>query len=159
MFAWKIMTSKVITCRPDQPVGEVIDLMIRRHLHTVPVVEEDGTLRGSINTLSILNRVVPEYIVTGDLKSVPFAPDIGLLRKHFRALACGDKVAADIMERKPTTVRDNESLLSVTAALITYDRYEYVLVVDRNRKLLGVISSGDILRALHQGEPEGIEQA
>ncbi len=158
MFACKIMTTDVVSCHPDQPVHEVIDLMVGRGLHMVPVVEADGTLCGSINTLSILNRVVPEYIVTGDLKSVPFAPDIGLLRKHFRELATGGRVASDIMERKPTTVRDDESLLSVTAALITYDRFEYVLVVDRNRRLLGIISSSDILRALHDGTPKEIER-
>ena len=158
MFASKIMTTDVITCRPDQPVREVVDLLVAKHLRVIPVVDDNGKLVGSINTLSILNRIVPEYIVTGDLKSVPFAPDIGLLRKHFKALEDGGKQACDIMERNPTKVHEHESLLSVTAALITYDRFEYVLVVDHDDTLLGVISSGDILRALYAASPSDIER-
>jgi len=157
MFASKIMTKDVTTCHPDQHVHEVITLMVETRLRMVPVVDDDGILVGSINTLSILNRVVPEYIVTGDLKSVPFAPDIGLLRKHFKALLTDKKYIRDVMERKPTTVHHDESLLSVTAALISYDRFEYVLVVDHYNKLLGVISSGDILRALYAVSPSAIE--
>jgi len=157
MFANKFMTTDIITCRPDQSVHEVIELMVSTHLRMVPVVDSQGVLAGTINTLSILNRIVPEYIVTGDLKSVPFAPDIGLLRKHFKTLDHGSKCARDIMECHPTKVHEHESLLSVTAALITYDRFEYVLVVDHNDKLLGVISSGDILRALYSVSPSEIE--
>ncbi len=158
MFAERIMTKEVITCRPDQPVREVIDLMSAKKLRIVPVVNADGTLAGSINTLSFLNRIVPEYIVTGDLKAVPYAPDIGLLRKHFLTLCQLDHKISDIMERKPTTVQAHESLLSVTAALITYDRFEYVLVINAQQQLLGIISSGDILRALHDNTPSDIEQ-
>ncbi|MDQ6963428.1 MAG: CBS domain-containing protein [Mariprofundales bacterium] len=158
MFASKIMTRKIVTCHPDQPIGEVITTMVETMLRMVPVVRRDGTLVGIVHTISILNKVVPEYIVTGDLKSVPFAPDIGLLRKHFKALSTEHKLVRDIMERKPSTVHDNESLLSVTAALITFDRFEYVLVVDhKTNKLVGVISSGDILRALHSVSPSAME--
>ncbi|MDX8412655.1 MAG: CBS domain-containing protein [Mariprofundales bacterium] len=158
MFASKFMTKDITTCHPDQPIGEVIDLMTTTMLRMVPVVEHDGTLVGTVHTLSILSKVVPEYIVTGDLKSIPFAPDIGLLRKHFKALTTDKKRVRDIMDRNPTTVHDNESLLSVTAALITYDRFEYVLVVDHHsHKLVGVISGGDVLRALHSVSPNAIE--
>jgi len=45
-------------------------------------------------------------------------------------------------------VSADESLLSVTAALITYDRFEYALVADDDEHLVGIISSSDILRRL-----------
>jgi len=157
MFAERIMTKNIITCRPDQSINEVIDTMCEKKLRMMPVINPNGTLAGSINTLSFLNHIVPEYIMTGDLKAVPYAPDIGLLRKHFLKLY-NDTAIANIMDSKPTTVQANESLLSVTAALITYDRFEYVIVVDNNHKMVGVISSGDILRALHSATVQGIEQ-
>ncbi|MDX8409817.1 MAG: CBS domain-containing protein [Mariprofundales bacterium] len=158
MFAERIMTKEIISCRPNQPVREVVDLMSEKKLRVVPVVNPDGTLAGSINTLSFLNRIVPEYIVTGDLKAVPYAPDLGLLRKHFLTLCRPENKISDIMEHNPTTVQAHESLLSVTAALITFDRFEYVFVIDDNKQFLGMISSGDILRTLHDSTISGIEQ-
>ncbi|MDQ6951479.1 MAG: CBS domain-containing protein [Mariprofundales bacterium] len=157
MFAERIMTTNIATCSPDQPVHEVIDIMTEKRLHTLPVIDADGILLGSLNTLSVLNRIVPEYIVTGDLKAVPYAPDFGLLRKHYLALNNSKTTVAEVMERHPTTVHANESLLSVTAALITYDRFEFVIVIDDASKMLGIISSNDILRALHDQFPLEIE--
>ena len=45
-------------------------------------------------------------------------------------------------------VHANESLLSVSAALCTFGKHEYALVVDDDNVLLGVISAGDILDRL-----------
>lgn len=148
MHASRIMARDLITCHPDQSVGEVIQLLHDKSVRMVPVVDENNKILGAVNTLTLLSCLVPKYIVQGDLESIPYAPDIGLLRKYYRKIV--DRKISEVMDIDPTIVKADESLLSVAAALITYDRFEYALVADEDASLLGVIASSDILRRLSQ---------
>lgn len=157
MYANLIMTRDVVTCRPEQTVAEVLDLLREKSARMIPVVDVDNRILGAVNTLTLLSHLVPEYIVKGDLKSISYAPDLGLLRKHYREIL--DRPVSQVMNSDPTVVREDESMLSVAAALITYDRFEYALVIDADRKLTGVVSSSDILSRLSQLKPEEIFDA
>ncbi len=152
MHADLIMSRNLITCRPDQTVAEVIKLAHDKSVRMVPVVDEENRILGAVNTLTLLSHLVPEYIVKGYLKSIPYAPDMGLLRRHYREIL-GYKVS-EVMDRDPTIVKEDESLLSVAAALITYDRFEYALVADEHGYLVGVVACNDILRCLNSLAPE-----
>ncbi len=146
MHARKIMTRNPKTCRVDEPIGRVLERMRKASLRMLPALGEDGRVAGVISTFSVMERIVPDYITSGDLDSVPYAPDIGILGQHYRELA--EKPVAEVMDPKPLTVRPEDSLLSVAAALISYGKHEYALVVDEDCRLQGVISAGDILDAL-----------
>jgi len=140
------MTTDIVTCHPQQTVAEIVAVLSKEEFRMVPVVDSDNKILGAVHTLSVLSGLVPSYIVTGDLKSIPYAPDIGLLRKHYENLL--PTKVADVMDKKPTIVHADDSLLSVAAALITYDRFEYALVADADEHLVGIISTSDILRRL-----------
>jgi len=152
MHANLIMVKNVKTCRPDQTVAEAIEFLNTKAFRIIPVVDDEDHILGEVNTLTLLTHIVPEYIVDGYLQSVPFAPDIGLLRKHYQEIL--QKNITDVMDDNPTIVREDESLLSETAAMVTHDRFEYVLVVDDEQRLTGIISSSDILRAMGRFIPE-----
>ncbi len=157
MHAKNIMTTDVVVCHPDQTVADIAEVLNKKTFRMIPVIDGDHKILGAVNTLSVLASIVPAYIVKGDLQSIPYAPDIGLLHKHYKnLLQC--KVA-DVMDKKPTIVHADESLLSVTAALITYDRFEYALVTDSDERLVGIISSSDILRRLAQIPQESSDDA
>jgi len=130
------------SARVDEPVGEVLLRMREQQLRMLPVLSDKGRVEGVISTHSVLIHIVPDYIVSGNLKSVSYAPDIGLLRKHYLELA--ERPVRDVMD-KALLVHANESLLSVSASLSTFGKHEYALVVDEDNALLGVISAGDIL--------------
>ncbi len=157
MHAKDIMTTDVVVCHPEQTVADIAAVLNKKAFRMIPVVDSERKVLGAVNSLSVLASLVPNYIVTGDLKSIPYAPDIGLLRKHYdQLLQC--KVH-DVMDEKPTIVSEDESLLSVTAALITYDRFEYALVTDDDDRLVGIISSSDILRRLAKIPHENSDDA
>ena len=152
MKANLVMTKELVVCHPDQTVLEVLKVLRERSFRVLPVVDENNKLLGAVNMLSMLSKLVPEYIVKGYLKSIPYAPDMGVLRKHYKEII--DHKVIDIMDDHPTIVGENESLLSVTAALISFDRFEYAFVVDRDKTLLGIVAASDIVRALSQFDPE-----
>ncbi len=157
MHAKNIMTTDVVVCHPEQAVADIAAILNEKTFRMIPVIDTNHKILGAVNTLSVLASLVPSYIVTGDLKSIPYAPDIGLLRKHYEKLL--QRRVVDVMDKKPTIVHADESLLSVTAALITYDRFEYALVADADERLVGIISSSDILRRLAKSPHENTDDA
>ncbi|MDX8395272.1 MAG: CBS domain-containing protein [Mariprofundaceae bacterium] len=152
MHANKIMVTDVVTCRPEQTVEEIAKILDEKAFRMIPVVDADNKVLGVINTLSLLSSLVPTYIIKGYLKSIPYAPDIGLMRKHYQEIL--QHKVGDMMDENPTIVHADESLLSVTAALITHDRFEYALVADKDERLVGIISSRDVMSCLNNLDSE-----
>jgi len=151
------MITDIVTCHQEQTVADIAAILNNNTFRMIPVVDAERKILGAVNTLSVLTSLVPDYIVAGDLKSIPYAPDIGLLRKHYENLL-PNKVT-DVMDKKPTIVHADDSLLSVAAALITFDRFEYALVADADDHLVGIISSSDILRRLEKEPQETSDDA
>lgn len=152
MKANLVMTKELVVCHPEQTVFEVLKVLREKSFRVLPVVDENQKILGAVNMLSMLSKLVPEYIVKGYLKSIPYAPDMGVLRKHYKEII--DHKVIDIMDDNPTIVGENESLLSVTSALIAFDRFEYAFVADKENVLLGIIASSDIVRCLSKFDPE-----
>ena len=152
MKANLVMIKELTVCHPDQTVLEVLNILREKSFRVLPVVDENHKILGAVNILSMLSGLVPEYIITGDLKSISYAPDMGVLRKHYKEMI--EHKVSDIMDRDPTIVHENESMLSVSAALITYDRFEYAFVADKQNVLLGLITASDVLRCLGKFDSE-----
>ena len=48
MYVKDHMTKKPVTVTPDTSVSTVLDIMQKGHFHRVPVVDENGVLKGLI---------------------------------------------------------------------------------------------------------------
>jgi CBS domain-containing protein len=145
MKAQEIMTRDVITVRPDTLVRDIAALMVERHISGVPVVTDKGELIGMISQSDLLHRA-----------------EVGTERKHkwwFRALADSGAAARefakahglkahDIMSRYVVSVRDDAELSDV-ADILDKRRIKRVPVVESDR-LVGIITRGDLVRALSQ---------
>jgi CBS-domain-containing membrane protein len=149
MQAQQVMTGNPRTIPGSETTGKALETMLAHHLHMLPVVDGGGGVLGVVTMFSILAYIVPDYIVSGDLESVSYVPDIGLLQRQYAARA-GEPVTA-AMDAEPLLVKPDASLLSVAAALISHGKHAYALVADTDKKLLGVISAADILRHLDKG--------
>jgi len=145
MHAQDIMRT-IETCLDSDSVEAALNIMIKNKVSFVPVVDDNNIL-GVVNSLDIINKIVPKYIVEGYLEAVPYAPDIGALANGYTKIKT--TTVGSLIDNKPTIVRGSDSLLSIAAAIITFDRYEYVLVSDQSKKkLLGIITTEDILQYL-----------
>ena len=152
MQAQEIMTRDPITASGADTMVVALERMQQHRLHMMPVLDEGGVVLGVVTLFSILEHIVPNYITTGDLKSVTYAPDLGLLRRQYGVLI-GESVMT-VVDDEPLLVKPEESLLSVASALITFEKHEHALVADARKRLLGVISVGDILAYLKRAASE-----
>ena len=53
-----VMTSKVWTVSEDTPVSEVANMMIRKNVNRVPVLDDDGNLVGIITRADVVKSMV-----------------------------------------------------------------------------------------------------
>jgi len=151
MLARDVM-QKPVAIHAEARVSDALEKMHESGHRFLPVVDADGRVVGLFSALAVVGYLVPDYIVSGDLDDIPYAPDFGLLRQHYDAVK--DQPVSTLMVDKPFVIKSEESLLSVAAALVTHQLHDAVLVVDAESKLTGVITSSDVLGRLSNTQHE-----
>ncbi|MDQ7003466.1 MAG: CBS domain-containing protein [Ghiorsea sp.] len=146
MRAENFMVTNIVTAHEDELVGDVHDKMNREKLRMLPVVDSSGVVKGLLSTFSIMKTIIPDYLISGDLEQISYAPDLGILCRKYEEIL--NFPIRGMVDTSPLFVHQEDSLLSVSAAIASHGKHEYALVVDNNKKLLGVISAGDILNRL-----------
>lgn len=145
-----LMTENPISLRHDAAVREAVALMTDRGITAAPVIDDNGRPIGVLSITDILvhDRESAWHLKTDD----PTA--MGDLRRH------GHSLPADfgIEVVDPATVEDLMTPavfcvpLDATAAevvnLMVKHQVHHTFVADREGTLVGVISTGDILRHL-----------
>lgn len=153
MLVRNMMRSTLWTASPEQKMGEALELMRKHHIRALPVVEEENHVCGILTTVNILRHILPEYIESGDLADVAFAPDLHFLAKRYPRMI--NLQVKEVMDREPLIVSEDESLLAVATTLVGDDgRYVYVLATDREGHLRGIVSPGDILNHFQRLQPQ-----
>jgi len=125
-----LMRRSVVTVRDDTPVPEVLDLMVREHLHGVPVLDGDKKLVGVVTQQDVYFSAMtqgrsgssqPRRMLVGDIMTAPAV-----------------SVAADT---------DLRGLCGIMHRLRIHR-----LPVVNDGKLVGIVSSLDICAAVHRGD-------
>jgi CBS domain-containing protein len=145
MLAREIM-HKPTAIHADAHIKYALDRMRETGHRFLPVVDAENHAIGLFSALSVIAHLVPDYIISGDLDDIPYAPDFGLLRQHYDKVR--DMRVSELMVDPPFAVRPDESLLSIGAALVTHPVYDSVLVNDEDGQLVGIITSFDVLEVL-----------
>lgn len=120
---------------PDTPLDEVVDLMIRRELHAVPVVGEGYEVMGIITTGDALRDLVPRRRGGGKKKETD-GPE-GVLE---------GLQARDIMTRTVMCVSEDQPLVDAASLMVNRDVEQ--LPVVREGELVGFLTRDAVLRVL-----------
>ena len=128
----EIMTRDVTTAAPGMTLEAAADLLARRRLRAMPVIDEEGHVLGMLTDRLLISGLLPqlERAETG-------APAVGSAHVgHVR----------DIMERAVMCVKEDEPLANVVRLML--DREIERLPVVREGQLVGFLTRGDIIRRL-----------
>lgn len=141
MFAKDFMTTSVATIHATNSVHTAIEMMLKRGVSGLPVIDDEDQLVGMITEGDLLRRV--EFGASG--KQIGISTDTALADLddyiHGHSWRVGDLMTANVM-----TVTADTPIGQV--ARILYDnRIKRLPVVDGNR-LVGLISRVDLLRAV-----------
>ena len=143
MRAKDVMSSPVISTRPESTVAEVSALLYERRISAVPVLD-DSRLVGIVSEADLLRRyeIGTDRAGEGAWWSRLLAADRSIesyIRSHARRVA-------DIMTREVVTVPP-EATLAEVAALLEARRVKRVPVLEADR-VVGMVSRADLVRAL-----------
>jgi acetoin utilization protein AcuB len=128
----KWMTPKPVTLKPGDSIARAIDVMKEKRIRRIPIVNDSGNLVGIVSDRD-LKDVSPSRATTLDIWELHYVLD---------KLKLGD-----IMTKKPWTVTP-EMPIEKAALLMLEKKVEGLPVVDDRGGLVGILTEGDIFRAL-----------
>jgi CBS domain-containing protein len=121
LYASDVMIKEVLTIKESTPLKEVARLLSERKITGAPVVDENGDLVGVISETDIIRKT----------------NSIG---------AWSPNTAGQIMTKPAVTVSPNDTLQRICELM--YNRSIHRVVVAEDKKIVGIITTMDILRAI-----------
>ncbi|MBW4419632.1 MAG: CBS domain-containing protein [Myxacorys californica WJT36-NPBG1] len=142
-----VMTPAPITVKPETPLSEVIKTIAEKRISGLPVTDEAGQLVGVISETDLMwretNVTPPAYIML--LDSVIYLENPGRYEKDLHK-ALGQTVG-EVMSSNPVTIAPEKPLSE--AAKLMHDRQVNRLpVIDASGQIVGILTRGDIVRAM-----------
>ena len=146
--AGDIMTSPVYTVGPDDRVARIIALLCTHRISGVPVVDKDGHLMGLVSERDILDAMHPGAAGLHGAKPRRRAQRL----RDVRGLRARDIMARHIVTETPET----EPLR--LASLMALHKIRRIPIIV-GKKLVGIVSHGDVYRAIFETERWPLERA
>jgi CBS domain-containing protein len=142
----QIMTAEPVTIGPQAYLSEAARLMSKKGLKRLPVVDQDHHLLGVLGRLDIVTALASGYLP----QAAPQRP----LGTH----PAQPRTVADVMDPDVPTVSPETPLPGVLA-LLASTRAKRVVVVDAERRVVGIISDSDLVaRMSPETHPSILEQ-
>ena len=142
-----VMTTDVLTFRPEDPIQEASQRLVERDVDGAPVVDDQGRVVGMFTTDDLLVQETRLHYPT--VFSL-FGAYLELPSSHRkfeeelrRAVAA---TVADVMHEDPVTCGPDDSLERI-ATLMHEEKLGRLPVIEGGR-LVGIVARGDILRSI-----------
>lgn len=140
-----VMTAEVVTATPSTPFRELVDLLERRRISALPVVDDAGRVVGIVSEADLL--VKEGYPHGGD--------DTGMIDAlhHRRRLGkAAGTCAADVMTRQVVTLPLGTQVAAAARLMIRLG-VKRLPVVDDQGRLAGIVTRSDLLKVFLRPDP------
>lgn len=146
-----VMSRDLVTVRPETPLQEAIEMLAKRRISGLPVVDEAGKVVGVLSESDLMWRETgvtpPAYIMI--LDSVIYLENPSRYEQELHK-ALGQTVG-EVMSKNPISVSPEKSLQE--AAKLLHERgIHRLLALDSSGKLVGILTRGDVVRAMAVSE-------
>ncbi|MBU3965793.1 MAG: CBS domain-containing protein [Euryarchaeota archaeon] len=146
------MNTEVITCKPGDPVGKLVELLKKHHISGMPVVDNEKVV-GIVSETDMLKLFQTPEVSSDMFLPSPFEiiemPIRSVIRFEEFKKSLEDirmKPVRDIMKKKIYSVSPDISLEEASGMMVKYDVNR--LPVIENGKLIGILVRSDIIRGL-----------
>jgi CBS domain-containing protein len=146
MNARDIMTTEVVSVSPETPARKIAELLGKKGISAVPVVDSAGAPIGMVSEGDLIGRDETEREARRDWWLTLLAEGEALNPDFLAALRSPERVARDVMSAPVVTVGE-ETDINEIAQLLTAYRIKRVPVV-RDGRIVGIVSRADLVRAL-----------
>jgi len=144
MIVKDIMNSSVKTAKTDTPIKDIASTMCFNKISGVPVVYDNNKLVGVLSEKDILRAMFP---AVEDIMLEGAKTDFESIEDDYRNVL--DKKAGDLMTQAVASVTPDMPLLKA-ASLMCVKKIRRIPVTGDNHQLVGIISIGDVHKAIFQ---------
>lgn len=144
-----IMTRTVICVRPDTPLDDVLDLLVRHSISGVPVVDAEGRAIGVVSRADVL-RAAEERGDTEELRAVTARPRDRApagVEPGSHVLEAVTVTAGEVMTPVVLALHESSNI-GQGAALMAFEGIHRLPVVGDHGEVVGILSALDVLRWL-----------
>ena len=153
MLVKNVMTKKVVALRPHETLEIALSKLVKHNISGAPVIDEKGHVVGVVTESDIINAIDaynPKIHYDNDSG---FAVILAVLKHKEKFDAIKKEIIGsqkflveDFMEKDILTI-EPEKTISDAARLMSKFKVKRLPVV-KDKKLIGIISRADIIRAL-----------
>ena len=136
--AIEVMTQPAVTIEQDKWITDAVNLMLKKQVKRLPVVDTDGRLVGILSRVDVFHTILRE------------CPDWRAFQKQ--EIAVDLRFVSDIM-RRDTSIVFPETPVEEVIRLIDCNQIQRVCVVSQDGHFLGLISDRDLLVAFSDHHP------
>ena len=115
-----IMTTQVITLSPNSTLGEAREILLKKRIHHLPVVDEQRKLVGLVTSWDIFK--------------------LGKSEADYRSMK-----VSEVMTRRLATLEPTDKIGSVAGGLMEH-LFHAIPIVNAQNELEGIVTSYDLLR-------------
>jgi CBS domain-containing protein len=147
LTAKEIMNKKVITIKKDASINELSELLVNNKISGVPVLDENGSLAGIVSEGDIIvqnsDLHFPRYFKL--LDAIIYLESLNKFKRSLQK-HLATKVE-DIMTVKVKTAGEDTPINEI-ADIMLDSRVNRLPVMDKNNKLVGIITRTDIVKSM-----------
>jgi CBS domain-containing protein len=144
----RLIRREVPTVHPDTSIGELLQAVTSTRLNRAVVVDSARRVVGMVTDSELLDRVSPSmrpsalHSLMNRLPFVHHSPEDLAAEHHSKARTAGDLMTTDV----PTTFEETPLREAIVPML--HGKEKLLVVVDKEKRLVGIVDRADILRGL-----------
>ena len=142
--AGDIMTTQVITVKEETPLKVLARIFYENHISGVPVVDDEGSLKGVICESDLIQKDKKLHIptVVALFDAVFYLESSKNIEKEIKVISA--TTVGDLFTREVVTV-DEKTPIDEIATIMTQKKIYTIPVMDGER-LVGIVGKGDVIR-------------
>jgi CBS domain-containing protein len=144
-----IMTKDVISAHPADSVVDAAKIIADNHFDGLPVVDDERKLVGIVTEYDLVIKGPAIHLPTFQylLRNLPIpVKDEKGYRGDVQTVL--DLKIQDVMNKDPMVLSEDATYEEVVAKFSEHHRVNPIPVLDKNRKVVGVVSRFDVLKPL-----------
>jgi CBS domain-containing protein len=140
----EIMTTGLKTARVDTSVKDAANIMCLNNISGLPVVNDDQEIIGIVSEKDVLQKMFPKM---DDIVASAGAPNFEDMEKGYTQAL--DLKVGDIMTTTVSSVTVDMPIMKA-ATLMCVRQIRRIPVTDKDNRLVGIVSIGDVHKAIYQ---------
>lgn len=141
----EVMVKDVETLSADISVKEAMDILFKRKISGLPVIDKEGRLVGMFTEKSVLSYLLPSYLE--QVGRFVYEENPKATRKKLGEL-CHIKVV-ELMRKEVITTTEDTTLCEAARIMLT-QKARRLPVMNKEGKITGIIAREDILKAMNK---------